>query len=310
MAELHYGSQGIIHFNTLIGSQYVDSSSITATLRPNPTTLVPSPSAVNLTVVNDDVNEGSYCAYVPNALTAYGAYNYLDLEVSYAIPGDSTPSTLKRRYYLVKPYAHMDEIIHELGFGIDTSDPNYKTASELMAAERWARFKIDAYTGQTYGIETKSVEVIGDGTDVLLLPERLESFSQVLCDDVAITDATFKITPTNYALRINKEPGIDVFETYPYVSDIATPGYFSKGKRYSISGVFGYVHTPRAIVECTLKLVNDFFCQDTVWRDKYVKRMQTGDYTVEISPQAFTGTGNSSVDRVLDSMIASRMVII
>jgi len=315
MAELHIGSQGVIKFTTYSQGEFVDSASITASVKPGPTTAIPNPTSTSLTVINDDVNEGSYYAYVPMSLTLSGEAKYIDFYASYTIPGNSTQSVINRRYYLVRPYAAIDEVIEACSFGLDKSDPNHKTYDEVAAAERYARYRINAYTGQRFDASSKTVEVLGDGTDTILLPERVESISKVTVDDVVvfsdtISNYTFTITPTNHAIRVDKPVGIEAFETYPYTEDIAEPAYFKRGKRYAITGVFGYENIPSEIYEATILLANDFFHQDTVWKNKYIKRMQTGDWNIELSGQAFTGTGNATADRILEPFIANRMVVI
>ncbi len=119
-----------------------------------------------------------------------------------------------------------------------------------------------------------------------------------------------KVTDTNYAIAIDKGAGLEVFESYPYQADRPNAGYFNNGSKYSVEGMFGYRNVPIEIYDCTIRLANDFFHQDTIWKEKYVKSMQTGDWNVDISPAAFTGTGNSAVDRMLEPFVANRMVVI
>lgn len=283
MAELHIGSQGVIRFTTYSQGEFIDSSSITASVKPGPTALVPTPTSTTLTVVNDEVNEGSYYAYVPMSLTVNGDAKYLDFTASYTIPGNATQSLINRRYYLVRPYAAIDEIIEACSFGIDRSDPNHKTYEEVAAAERYARYRINAYTGQRFDATNKTIEILGDGTDTILMPERIESVDKVTVDDVTVfsdtvSNYTFTITPTNHAIRVDKPAGIDAFETYPYQEDMVEPAYFKRGKRYAVTGTFGYANIPSEIYEATILLANDFFHQDTVWKNKYIRecRQETG----------------------------------
>ena len=316
MPEIHYSSNGPINVKTYINGVAIDPQNFVVTLIPQSYPGEIAPPNITLVPINDDVNDGSYFVYVPLSISRSDD-EYFTLRVQYDIPGSTTGYLNEIRYYIVRPYASIGEIIEASGFGTDRSDRLYKTNDEIAASERWARFKINAYTGQKFDLKHKKVEVIGDGTDVLLMPERIELIDKVWENDVLIYDSStsnnqysLEITPTNYAIRLIKDPGLDVFETYPYQEDFPEPAFFTRGFRYTILGNFGWNIVPSEVYESTIILANDFFYQDRVWKDKYIKRMQTGDWNVEVSAQAFTGTGNSTVDRILEPYIANRMVII
>lgn len=316
MPEIHYSSNGPINIKTYVNGVAIDPQNFQVTLLPQAYPGQTSPSPVSISPINDDVNEGSYYAYIPVLYTTNGD-DYFSLRVQYDIPGSGADYDVTTKYFVVRPYASIGEIVEASGFGTDRSDRMYKSNEEISAAERWARYKINAYTGQRFELKNKNVEVIGDGTDVLLMPERIEFVDKIWENDVLIYDASvpsnqysFEITPTNYAIRLIKDPGLDVFESYPYQEDFPDPAFFSNGHRYTIKGSFGWADVPSEIYESAIMLANDFFYQDRVWKEKYVKKMQTGDWNVDISAQAFNGTGNSTVDRILEPFIANRMVII
>ena len=310
MPEIYYGTNGPISFKTYYNGVAIDPTSTpVVTIYKGTET-----SGTPLTVNNTDVDEGSFFCFVPvNSTTNY---EYFKVKIEYTINGTSFVDW--KTYNVSRPYANVAEIVEASGFGTDRSDRNYKSYEEVMAAERWARFKINAYTGQKFEYKSKQVEVIGDGTDVLLLPERIESISKIWQNDVLIYDAAsvdgnqyeFEITPTSYALRFVKDPGLDIFASYPYDTTIPEPAFFKGGNTYKVLGMFGWLNVPSEVYDSAIRLSNDFFYQDSVWKEKYVKRMQTGDWNVEISTQAFTGTGNSMVDRILEPLIVNRMVII
>lgn len=309
MPEIYSGTNGPIAFKTYYNGVAVDPVSTPVVTLYNES----SNTGTALTVQNTDVDEGSWFAFVPVASTV--SYKYFRVKIEYTING--TSFTDWKNYTVTRPYATVAEIVEASSFGTDRADRNYRSFEEVMAAERWARFKINSFTGQKFDYSSKKVEILGDGNDVLLMPERVESVSKIWENDVLIYDSTsetnqysFEITPTNYAIRLIKDPGLDVFEVYPYQESMPEPAFFTKNHTYTIEGMFGWLNVPSEVYESTIMLANDFFHQDTVWKQKYVKRMQTGDWNVEISTQAFTGTGNSSVDRFLEPFVVNRMVII
>lgn len=310
MPEIYNGTNGPINFKTYYNGVAIDPTSTpVVTIYKGTET-----SGTALTVNNTDVDEGSFFCFVPVSATT--DYEYFKVKIEYTINGTSFVDW--KTYNVSRPYANVAEIVEASGFGTDRSDRNYKSYDEVMAAERWARFKINAYTGQKFEYKTKTVQVIGDGTDVLLLPERIESITKIWQNDVVIYDSAsvsgnqyeFEISPTNYAIRFVKDPGLETFATYPYDTTMPEPAFFKNGNTYKISGMYGWLNVPSEVYDSAIRLSNDFFYQDAVWKEKYVKRMQTGDWNVEISTQAFTGTGNSMVDRILEPFIANRMVII
>jgi hypothetical protein len=309
MAEIHAGTNGPINFKTYYNGIAKDPDV-------GPTVKVyyeDSTSGVTLNPENTDVDSGSYFVFVP--ITATTDYKHFYIHILYTING--TEFYDKKHYVVTRPYATVSDIVEYSGYGVDTIDSNYKTYDEVMSAERYARFKINAFTGQKFDYGQKTISVLGDGVDVLLLPERIESISKVWENDVLVYDSsvldnqiTLKITDTNYAIVLDKGAGLEVFESYPYQADRPHAGYFNNGSKYTIQGMFGYKNVPIEIYDCTIRLSNDFFHQDTVWKEKYVKSMQTGDWSVDISPAAYTGTGNSAVDRMLEPFVANRMVVI
>lgn len=309
MPEIYSGTNGPISFKTYYNGIARDPDI-------GPTVKIyygTNTNGVSLTPNNTDVDEGSFFVFVP--LEATSTNSEFDLEVEYTINGNSFVN--RKTYLATRPYATVEEIVEASGFGTDVSDRNYKSYSEIMAAERYARFKINAYTGQKFDYVNKTHLIVGDGTDVLLMPERIESISKIWENDVLIYDSSlnsnqysFEISPTNYAIRLIKDPGLDVFETYPYQEDFPEPAFFSTGTTYKVQGMFGWKNIPSEVYDSAIRLSNDFFYQDSVWKEKYVKKMQTGDWNVEVSAQAFTGTGNSMVDRILEPFIVNRMVII
>jgi hypothetical protein len=59
-----------------------------------------------------------------------------------------------------------------------------------------------------------------------------------------------------------------------------------------------------------LLIVNDLLCNDSIWRSKYVKKMNTGQMSVELSSLAFAGTGNAIADAILQKFKMIQLVII
>jgi hypothetical protein len=56
--------------------------------------------------------------------------------------------------------------------------------------------------------------------------------------------------------------------------------------------------------------MKDYFAKDTVWRNKYVKNLQTFDWQFEYSGDAYAGTGNQLADKLLSPYVLTSMVVI
>jgi hypothetical protein len=57
-------------------------------------------------------------------------------------------------------------------------------------------------------------------------------------------------------------------------------------------------------------LVNDLLCSDSTWRTKYVKKIDSGQMSVELSSLTFNGTGNAIVDSILQKFKSIQAVVI
>ena len=87
-----------------------------------------------LTSVADENNPGTYITYVPYQYT--NRNRTLRLEWYYTI--GSTNVTRSDEVYVVTPYVDFNHV-QDLGFSIDSSDPNYKSYKELIRAYLSAR---------------------------------------------------------------------------------------------------------------------------------------------------------------------------
>jgi hypothetical protein len=77
-----------------------------------------------------------------------------------------------------------------------------------------------------------------------------------------------------------------------------------------VYGLFGWNYVPVEIKQSVFLLVNDLLCSENIWRTKYLKKINSGQMSVEISSLAFTGTGNAIVDSLLQKFKSIQAVII
>lgn len=266
----------------------------------------------NATLIDSDY-EGEYEYTLPTSITSTD--RILKATWSYSI---STKQYSEVEYvYVVTPYATVDEIISELGFSSRPEDANYFSYEKVKSAERTARMIINNELGFSIGKKTKEVTCYGTGADVLYVGEKIISVSSLKENDELVIDNTtnifgfpIEITETSNAIRIVPNSGDDIDEQETLDADGYNPGRFREGYRYEVSGVFGWNYVPSEIKQCMFLLVNDLLCTESTWRTKYLKKINSGQMSVEISSLSFTGTGNAIVDSLLQQFKNIQVVVI
>ena len=112
----------------------------------NPTSILHTQQAEE-----SEVDFGVYNIYPPLSLT--DRPRSLKLVWEYEVEGEAVVK--EHKLFVVKPYTDITQAAESLGFGFDQSDPNYKTFSDLVAAERYARKLIENYTSQQFYLYKK-----------------------------------------------------------------------------------------------------------------------------------------------------------
>lgn len=266
--------------------------------------------------IDNENYEGEYHYDIPASLTDVDGV--LRVVWSYSIDSRNIEET--EFVYVTTPYATVDEIVAELGYSSRPEDPNYYSYEKVKSAERAARMMIDSYLGFSLGKEASSSVAYGVGADVLVLSEKIISVSKLYQNDQLVIDINndvnifgydVEITETGYGIRIvPNSPGDDIEEKEYFDYTGLTKGQFRDGYRYEIEGVFGWNYIPPEVKQSMFLLVNDLLCNDSLWRTKYVKKIDSGQMSVEISSLSFNGTGNAIVDSLLQKFKMVQAVII
>ena len=278
-------------------------------------------------------NELLFTGEAESSETDIGVYNlFPDLSVTnsakelkaewtYEIEG--YPVSKTHDVSIIKPYVDISQAIDSLGFGSDYSDPNHKTYTELLDAEKYARKMIEKFTQQKFYTYEDTSVVYGAGTDILSLPQRLENIDSVSVNDIVLIDninginnwgIPVQITESNFGVRVNRANMLDnsVYTANgmvpPTINDYA--GLFNKDARYTITGTYGWNNIPDDVELACIELMKDYFSKDKVWRNKYIKSISTFDWQFDFNSTTFSGTGNSYVDQLLTPYVLNKMVLI
>jgi hypothetical protein len=266
--------------------------------------------------VVDEPQTGLYSYNITPDLTQLN--RVLEVVWSYSLNGHHT--TQKDFYRVENVYASISEIIDFLNFGATPADLNYHDPSQIQAAEKLARTIIDGYTGQSFTQYYGSQEQFGKGSDACELTEKMLTLDKVWENDILLIDNTvnpvfnnfgfkLEISPTGKAVRIVNQ-GWDVRYDNQVDPAVLYYGRFRDAARYKFQGQIGYKYVPEDIKIAAMLLTNDILANDYNWRNKYLSKVNLSEISFEMAGGAFNGTGNVTVDNILDQYRNVNIVII
>jgi len=280
----------------------------------------PGTILTTLTPVKSETDIGTYSVYLPYEFT--GRQRQFRFVWLYAVNGQSAHR--EHKVFVQTPYTDMSQAIDGLGLGSDYSDPNSKSYAELCNAERYARKLIEAYTGQQFYLYDDVQTVYGADSDILPLPYKIAEMHELYQNDILLVDNLNNINNWNYntiisesgfGIRVNRANMLD--NTVYTANGMVPPsindtygGVFSKDSTYRIQGKFGWEEIPDEVDLACIELMKDYFSKDKVWRNKYMKAVQTFDWQFEYNSGVYSGTGNLYVDQILLPYVINKMVVI
>lgn len=250
--------------------------------------------------------------------------------ISWSWTQSGRPRTRDVQYNVVTPYVHPVDAAYRLGFSLDPADPSYRSPEEVYGAERLARFAIEAYTNAFFGNRLDYIQEFGQNTDILVVGDYINSIHKVWENDTLVYHSgelnifgyPLVITDTKQAIRIQSEQNLIEYSSEYTGSNYNTDANYIKGDptvrlpafrsgySYSVLGQLGSESVPAEIVECAIMLVNDYLCSDDTWRRKYITDIKTSDWNISFGPGSTRGTGNATVDTILDGFARHSMVVI
>lgn len=192
---------------------------------------------------------------------------------------------------------------------INGSDIIYnQNQSFVEKLERKARYLINSYIGDEFKFEYKTVGAYGQNTDLLHLGQRIESFDKITSDDLVIYDstedtpidllgATVGIAPSKFGIKVVSE-GVNITEWVDQ-NPLVNPSYFGKDSSYLVRGEYGWKAVPEDIKVAVYELINDFMCNDSIYRNKGLKSIQNDSFNIQFADGMLNGTGNLYVDSLL-----------
>ena len=193
---------------------------------------------------------------------------------------------------LVRPYCDIETLIVNLG----------TTRTIAYQSERIARMIIESQTGP-FNYNPVTFTVTGNGTDTLFLPERMESFSTVYCNDELVHDGStdaltvYKLNQTkNCLIPVDRGNALE----YPTVwkNRYSTP-IFIDGYDYEVTGVAGFKFVPEDVKEACELLIQDIIAGNLKYVQKNIQQFSNTEFSITFTKGFADGTGNSIVDNLL-----------
>ena len=330
MAEIYVNSSSPIYHQIFWQGQASNTDSLFPTVKlyditEDPTVspaISPTTILTTLTAIADETNVGLYYFNIPYQYT--NRNRTLKAVWEYIVGGVSISK--HENIFVVTPYTDLTQSANELGFSTEPSDPRYISYSDLKLAEKYARKQIEDYTGQEFYLYDDTLTVYGSGSDVLSLPQKINSLHKLYVNDILLLDNlaspavnnwnyNVQLSESGFGIRVNRANMLDntVYTANgmvpPSIHDLAN-GVFINNYTYIVSGRFGWDRVPDNVELACIELMKQYFAKDKMWSDKYIKNIQTFDWQFEYTDDAYSGTGSLYVDKLLSPYVISNMVVL
>lgn len=229
------------------------------------------------------------------------------------------PITVTDRQYvqIVTPILPLEEIAAIMGVSLA------EKRQDVEDIERRVRYAIQSYTGQNFGMFYGVMPARGTGSNILRLPAPLLQFAGMSFDGIYRPNYGVTVSGDGWSLlggsiiidNIKQAPPEWMLDRFDYVGKIYNPliynqHVFSERVEYKVEGTWGYDDTPGPVMQAARLLVQDYACDESLWRDRYINSIQAADWRLQFDALAFSGTGNVSADQILSGYRRQTMVVV
>jgi hypothetical protein len=196
---------------------------------------------------------------------------------------------------VVRPYTNISTLATDLN----------KTVAQVKEMERIARYIIDSEVSQGFGYVRKEKEIVGNGSDYLVVNEKINKLYKVYENGTLLYDSASDNNELNFTISKDKTSIVPLHEEsnkteYPQVwRDRYLSRAFSDGYDYVIDADFGYKVVPQDIQEATRLLCSDISSDNMKYLNKYIESFDNDDFKIKFAKNFNASTGNLVVDRIL-----------
>lgn len=181
-----------------------------------------------------------------------------------------------------------------------------KSLSAVKDMERTARYIIDSEVTQGFGYVRKEKEVVGNGSDFLVINEKINNLYKVYENGVLLYDSESNNNEVTFAISKDKTSIVPVEAQqnkteYPEVwRDRYLGRTFADGYDYIIDADYGYKVIPQDIQEAAELLCSDLSSDNMKYLNKYIESFDNEDFKIKFAKNFNASTGNLVVDRILN----------
>jgi hypothetical protein len=196
---------------------------------------------------------------------------------------------------VIRPYTNIASLATDLN----------KTYDQAKDTERTARFIIDSESAKTFGFVRKEKEFIGNGSDYLVIDEKIHKLYKVYENGNLLYDSTQEENLVTYTISKDRTSIIPVYieankTEYPQVwRDRYLSRAFADGYDYVVEADFGYKVIPQDIQEATKLLCSDISSGNMQYINNYIESFDNADFKIKFAKNFVNGTGNLIVDKIL-----------
>lgn len=201
---------------------------------------------------------------------------------------------------------------------------------EAWAIEAAVRHIINAHTGQEFGVSEEPMTIVGNYENVLGTTRPIIRLDKLVEDGIAVYDRSvpqgtdwflgkdgYTVTGDGWYVK-RPQYGVNSIKAdrgnYYSSNPIKAPSWhdnsFVNDVTYEVHGRFGYEEIPPEVVEAAKLLVNDYACEDSMYRDRYLKSVRSADWRIEYAAGAWVATGNARADLLLGPFVVNRILVI
>ena len=196
---------------------------------------------------------------------------------------------------ILRPYCDIYSLATELG----------KTVAQVKEMERIARYIIDSETFGGFKFVRKEKEVVGLGSDYLVIDEKIHKLYKLYENLELVYDSTLETNEQEFEISKDKT-SIVLTQTqtnrvnYNRVwRDRYLDVDFADGFEYLVDADFGWKVIPQDIQEATTLLVADISSDNMKYINKYIESFDNDDFKIKFAKNFNASTGNLVVDRIL-----------
>jgi hypothetical protein len=196
---------------------------------------------------------------------------------------------------VVRPYTDVSKLASDLG----------KSFDQAKEMEKVSRYIIDSEVSEGFGYVRKEKEIVGNGSDYLVVNEKINKLYKVYENGTLLYDSTSNNNEITFAISKDNTSIVPLHEEsnkteYPQVwRDRYLSRAFADGYDYVIDAEFGYKVIPQDIQEATRLLCSDISSDNMKYVNKYIESFDNEDFKIKFAKNFNASTGNLVVDRIL-----------